>query len=95
MDPGRSRSSSLGQFVLIETGLWEHWREFDLTDLHKHITEKDSFISHFSLRAAEVDPESVSVASVVSELTDFILKGCCLALDVALLPSFSIHLTLT
>lgn len=31
----------------------------------------------------------------VSELTDFIVKGCCLTLDVCLLTSFKLHLKLT
>lgn len=71
-------------------GDWSDW--FTQThhrqrQLHQSLQSESSW--------SGVDPESVSVASVVSELTDFILKGCCLALDVALLPSFSIHLTLT
>ncbi len=59
-------------------------------------TEGTLFINLCSLRRVEVKltqsrcpwPQSAS------ELTDFILKGCCLALNVGLLLSFNIHLTL-
>ena len=53
MDPGRSQSSSLGQFDVDKVvgtleGDWSDW----FTQTHHH---QNGFISHFSLRTAEVE----------------------------------------